>query len=194
MCAIKYSHLEGSSATCEAEVAEHEDGERDLLIEAAEEEEKRWNAICDDSFRARAQCLGGKHSLVMPYGHPLAAEVDDRWQHVPAIRKQLELFAQCRKGAKGRPGYKYKDLRWRDVLLDAEKNVFLCNLESLEVVGDTEEQDELVYEQLANLLWSMRNERGRSGTLCLVEFFETCRCGILHLWHIGTLKDFFDGG
>jgi hypothetical protein len=183
VCALKDYFLEKSSAAND-----------EVLIDKAEKEEGRWTEIYGGRYQARAQCFGGKHCLLMPYGHQVATEPDDRWQHVPGIRKELESFAQCTKGAKGRPGYKYKysDLRWRHVLLDTKKKIFLCNLDSLEEIDDTESQNELVYKQLAILLKPMRNEGEEQKTLAWLLRAKTSDVVSL-ICSIGTLKDFFDG-
>ena len=70
-------------------------------------------------------------------------EASDRFQHIPAIRDELERFA-----GKGF-AYKKSDVRWRYVLLDMDKEVFLCDLESLE---ERDMSGDVVYQQVLSLL------------------------------------------
>jgi hypothetical protein len=195
VCAMKDYFIERSSAACEMERDEEENAQRMHLIEMAEKEERRWEIIYGDRFQARAQSFGGKHCLLMPYGYQIAAEPDDRWRHVPGIKKELELFARCTEGEAGRPGYKYKnsDLRWRHVLLDTKGDIFLCDLESLEEIGENKCRDEVVYEQLAILLHPMRNELKEQGTLNWLRSSKTAEV-VSFIRGVGTLKDFFEEG
>jgi hypothetical protein len=164
------------------------------LIEKAENEERRWTEIYDDRYQARAQCFGGKHCLLMLYGYQVATELDDRWQHVSGIRKELELFAQCRKGAKGRPGYKYKDsdLRWRHALLDTEKKIFLCDLESLVEIDNTESVDHIVYNQLAILLKPMRSKEEEEEKKTLAWLLRSKTSDVVSfIYSVDVLIEFF---
>ena len=181
VCAIKEYRIERSTASNRRDEEEN-----------AEKEAKRWTALYGDRFQARAQCLGGKLCLLMPYGHQIAAEPDDRWQHVPDIKKELELFAQCTTGTKGRTGYEYYYMQWRHVLLDTEKNIFLCDLESLEEIGYTNNCDDVVYAQLANLLDPMRNEVKERDTLDWLLGSKTADV-VSFICGIDTLKNFFAG-
>ena len=144
VCAIKEYYLRPSFAGTDGEREKEEDRKRDSLYETARKEQQRWDELYKDrGFSTRVTYLGGKPCLLLPYGHEIMGEASNRFQHVPAIRDELERFAG--------KGFAYKgcDVRWRHVLLDMEKEVFLCDLESLE---ERDMSGDVVYEQVLSLL------------------------------------------
>ena len=151
-CAIKDYWLGPSSAPTDAKRYEDEETRREKLYFKAVEEAKRWGIVYKDRFNARVSYLGGKPSLIMPYGYEIT---DDRFVHIPAIRDELQRLAEME------PGFVYakKDMRWRHVLLDAEGEVFLCDLESLVELEADADPSEVVYEQLLILLRPMFEQR-----------------------------------
>lgn len=171
VCAIKDFHLRPPPAASAQEREAEENKKRNSLYASVKNEEGRWKEIYAGRFQARIKYLGGKPCLLMPYGHEIADEPGDRWKFLPAIRDELIRFATP---SRKRPGYMYKesDLRWRHVLLDAKKDIFLCDLESLKEIEDVMDENEskaasenAVYEQVNILLKPMRHEEAEQITL-----------------------------
>uniref|UniRef100_A0A7S1CX43 Uncharacterized protein n=1 Tax=Cyclophora tenuis TaxID=216820 RepID=A0A7S1CX43_CYCTE len=128
-----------------------------IVYEHAKEEMKIWNALYKDRpcpykqsscekqegyFMSRAQHLGTRPVLVMPYGYTIAG-VDNRWQYIVAIRDLFVTFAK--------QGFVYQNVRWAHVLLDSSGSVFLCSDESFyELEVNTTESTEDVKERAIN--------------------------------------------
>mmetsp|Transcript_35862 Transcript_35862/g.74590 ORF Transcript_35862/g.74590 Transcript_35862/m.74590 type:complete len:739 (-) Transcript_35862:1458-3674(-) len=148
VCAIKEYFLRPSSAVTEELWDTEEIEERGKLYYKAMDEKARWDKLYNGSYSAGVKTLGGKSTLLMPYGREIVSEAphyESRWKCIPAIQAHLQRFAN--------EGYIYdkSDLRWRHVLLDCNNEIFLCDLESLKEITGADKKD-AVYEQLEVLL------------------------------------------
>ena len=188
VCAIKEYYLKPSAAATQDARDEEENRRRADLLELAEYEESLWKDLYGGRFSARVTYLGGKPTILMPYGHEIECDSHSqspRWEKVPAVRAELQRFAK--KGHK----YKKSDIRWRHVLFDFDNKTFLCDLESLEQITGSEDRDQVVYEQLEVLLrplikqdqaldidgtleW-LRNPSNLDDVMSLIESVDTLR-------------------
>ncbi|KAG7343436.1 hypothetical protein IV203_021381 [Nitzschia inconspicua] len=139
VCAIKDYFSAPSFPTTVGRRWSDYEGEPVDDLEGAYSEQERWDFIYKDRFTTRVTYLGGKPSLIMPYGYELSSP-EDQWKYLPEIRDEVLRFAEL--------GYiyEYGYLQWQHVLLDSNDNIFFCDLESLEKFrGDVNEE---VYMQL----------------------------------------------
>ncbi|KAG7372596.1 hypothetical protein IV203_018739 [Nitzschia inconspicua] len=139
VCAIKDYFSSPSFPTTVGKRMSDYEGELSDDLEGAYSEQERWAFIYKDRFTTRVTYLGGKPSLIMPYGYELSSP-EDQWKYLPEIRDEVLRFAEL--------GYiyEYGHLQWQHVLLDSNDKIFFCDLESLEKFrGDVNEE---VYKQL----------------------------------------------
>jgi hypothetical protein len=122
LCAVKmYIPKRSVAATADARKAEwikryeEEESKRD-------EELKIWDTLCK-SKSAFGVKLCENPCVVMPYGIEIPS--DERTEDI--VRGSIEgLLTEFAK-----KGFSYEELRWRHILRDYNKNVFLVDLESL---------------------------------------------------------------
>ncbi|CAB9515943.1 unknown protein [Seminavis robusta] len=202
VCAVKDYYVMLSHAANEKDREAQEANERYSKYQDAEEEGRRWQelyggiktSIFRSSSISRPLYLGTSPCLLMPYGYEIH-NAADRWQWVPDVGKELMRFAAN--------GYQYmeSDLRWRHVLLNYEKKLFLCDLLSLAecdeaMKTDATKQKKAVYEQLLILLKPMVDELGDEE---IVDTLEWIRCSrtlgavVSCIEGVETLLDYFHG-
>ena len=139
---------------------------------AAKEEEvrnelARWKRLYEDDHGkvVFGVTLCGNPCLLMPYG--VEIPLNERCAVLESeVKPLLTKFAQR--------GFAYRDLRWRHILRDAKKKLFLADLESLDeetqkpppgwVVSVVEKQVELLGKSIANPTAQSRKRRRLSGT------------------------------
>ena len=110
------------------------------------------------NYQTRDIKLMGVPALLMPYGTELFS-VDERWKSLKMVEAELTKYASA--------GYVYEkqDLRWRHVLQDAEKKIFLGDLESLVAIPDDIEPMEAVKNQLSLLMKRIEENAEREGEM-----------------------------
>ena len=147
VCALKSYHVRPSQKSTNQAREKEENEKIAILRKVAKGEADRWRELYQDRFpHVNVVDLAGRPCLVMPYGK----QVQNRDAITQKLEEELYRFAE--------QGYRYKndDIRWRHVLVDAQGQVFLSGLGSLEEHGeDTTVPDKLqamVDKQLAMLM------------------------------------------
>jgi hypothetical protein len=122
LCAVKMYIPKRSVATT-ADAREEEWTKRYEEEEKKRNEElKRWKELCNSNLTFGVK-LCGNPCVVMPYGIEIPS--DERTEGL--VRGEItDLLTKLAK-----KGFSYKELRWRHILRDCKKKVFLVDLESL---------------------------------------------------------------
>ena len=151
-------------------MGDEDEGRDDSLFKLVTKEKGMWDALYFGRLTSRVEYLGGYPCLLMPYGHEI--DGSERIDCVPAIKAELEHFANKEYR------YEFSDLRWRHVLLDAGRKVFLCDLASLEKF-DASKSSDVVFDQLEVLLKVLVTDAKIAAALKLLAGSSTERNNIL---------------
>lgn len=148
ICAMKIYFAERNLKIDKLPSNEDADSESDASPEDSEEVQTRnrelslWQKFYKEKYGnfVHTQTFNGHCALSLPYGTEIPEE--SRPQYYDEISAMLTMFAE--------KGFRYNshDVRWSHVLLDANGNLFLADLESLRVKEEKENISEIIKSQM----------------------------------------------